>query len=103
MAAALKDAGSLAGGGVLGTTQKKEIRSYAERMINLLKERDEINESLKEVANEAKEAGFDTKILRKAVSIVRKDVTALRAEQEMIDSYVEAIQPDLFSEKKAAA
>ncbi len=95
-------AASLASGGVLGTQQKTQIKSFSERIINLLKERTELNENITEVFNEAKEAGFDSKIMRKAVKRVMTDASVLAAEEEMIDAYVEAIQPDLFSGKKAA-
>lgn len=95
-------AGTLESGGVLGATQKKQLKSFSERAINLLTERDQLNEGLKEVFDEAREAGFDTKIMRKAIKRIRSDAETLKAEEEMIDSYVEAIQPDLFADKKAA-
>lgn len=97
--------GDLSSGGVLGATQKAQLKSLSERIVNLLTERAELNASIKEVFDEAAEAGFDRKILRKAVKRVMTDKEARQAEEEMIDSYVEAIQPDLFAQpanKKAA-
>lgn len=87
--------------GSLSATQTKEPQGFAERAGNIIAERDSLNEDLKEVMNEAKDAGFDTKILRKAIKVVRTDRTSAQAEQDMIDTYVAAIeQLDLF---KAAA
>ena len=86
----------LASGGMLGADAKKQLQAISARVIELLTQRDELNEDLKEVMQEAKDAGFDTKILRKAIKRIRSDVAALKAEEDMIDSYVHAIQPDLF-------
>ncbi len=84
--------------GQLSTTARDELRSYADRATNLIEERDRINEDLREVMNEAKDSGFDTKILRKAIKEIRSDAAQLNAERAMIDLYKHAIQPDLFSE-----
>lgn len=85
-------AGSLASGGVLGATQKKQIGSFAERIARLIEERKEVTTSIAEVFNEASEAGFERKALRKAVKRVMADQEALKAEEELVDSYVEAIR-----------
>ena len=90
-------AASLSSGGTLGVAQTKELGGFSKRVIALLTERAELNAGIKEVMDEAAEAGFDRKILRKAVKRVMADEAALVAEEEMIDSYVHAIkQGDLF-------
>ena len=94
-------AGSLASGGTLGPAQKKQAQAFKDRIVSLLDERDGVNENIKEVFDEAREAGFDTKIMRKAIKRIRTDLETLKAEEEMIDSYVEAMQPDLFAKKAA--
>ena len=93
---------SLSGGGTLGAQQTKELKGFGERVVRLIGERAEINEGIKEVMDEAREAGFDPKIIRKAVKRIMTDDSAAKAEEEMIDAYVHAIQPDLFAGKKAA-
>lgn len=89
--------GSLSSGGTLGVAQKKQLGGLSKRIVALLEERDNVNASIAEVFNEAKEAGFETKILRKAIKRIRADQDNLKAEEELTDAYVHAIQPDLFS------
>lgn len=89
---------SLASGAMLGAESKKQLQAFKDRIINLLDERDRINTDVSEVFNEVKDAGLDSKVLRRAVAIARKDPEKFRAEQEVLDSYLEAIQPDLFKE-----
>jgi uncharacterized protein (UPF0335 family) len=77
--------------GVLSGQAAGQLKSLAERAMNLLENRDAVNADLKEVFNEAKEAGFETKILRKAVAEERKDQLALKSEQDQIAMYRMAI------------
>ena len=82
--------------GSLGDNAKKELQNIAGRVISLLEERERVNEDISEVFNEAKDSGFDTKILRKAIKLIRTDRATRQAEEDMIETYVHAIQPDLF-------
>lgn len=81
----------LAAGGALGPAAKEQLKGFKDRIINLLGERDELNESVKEVFNELGDAGFDKKIMRKAIRKLRMDPSSVTTEEEMIDSYVEAM------------
>jgi len=86
MAAQLKTVGTV------GVQQAKEIGSFGERIARLLNERAELNESIAEVFNEASEAGFDKKTLRKAVKRAMADPAKLAAEEEAVETYVEALR-----------
>ena len=74
-------------GGVAGD----QLRTIVERVELLEEEKKTIAEDIKEVYAEAKGNGFDTKILRKVVSL-RKVEAAERQEQEaMLDLYMAAL------------
>lgn len=82
--------------GVLSGDSQRQIRGLAGRIIALLDERDEVNTDIKTVFDEAREAGFDTKIMRKAIKEARADKAALQAERDMIDMYLHAIVGELL-------
>lgn len=97
--------GDLASGGVLGQQQAKELKVLGERYANLVSERSDVNESIKELMDEAREGGFDPKIIRKAAKELAADQAKAAAEREMIDSYKSAMQGQLQFDapaKKAA-
>lgn len=74
-------------GGVAGD----QLRTIVERVERLEEEKQAIADDIKEVYSEAKANGFDTKILRKVVSL-RKVEAAERQEQEAIlDLYMAAL------------
>lgn len=89
---------SLGDGATLGPAARDQLRTLADRIVNLLNDRDVVNEDIEAVFGEAKDGGFDTKVMRKAIRRIRADAAALKAEDEMIDLYVHAIQPDLFAD-----
>ena len=74
-----------------GDNSNERLKSFSERINNLLDEKDRIGEDLKEVYAEAKSDGFNTKALRKAVVISRKDKAEWQAEQDEIDLYLAAL------------
>jgi uncharacterized protein (UPF0335 family) len=90
--------------GILSGDAQKQLQSLSKRIVQLLEERDIVNEDIKEVFNEAKDSGFDTKILRKAIARQRADSVKLKAEEDMIDMYLVAIlgrAMDLLDEEPA--
>ncbi len=80
---------------------RDQLRAFIERIERLEAEKQTIADDIKDIYGEAKSMGFDTKILRKVISI-RKIDAHVRAEQEAIlDSYLHAlgmIQMDIFDE-----
>jgi len=70
---------------------RDQLRAFIERIERLEEEKRAIADDIKEVYAEAKGSGFDTKVLRKVVSIRKQDAQE-RAEQEAIlDLYLHAL------------
>ena len=68
-----------------------QIRSLVERIERLEEEKKTIAGDIKEVYAEAKANGFDTKILRKVVSLRKKEAAERDEEQSMLDLYMQAL------------
>ena len=68
-----------------------QLRSLVERIERLEEEKKTIAGDIKEVYAEAKGHGFDTKILRKVVSLRKKEATEREEEQSMLDLYMAAL------------
>jgi uncharacterized protein (UPF0335 family) len=83
---------------------RDQLRAFIERIERLEEEKKSIADDIKDVYGEAKSMGFDSKILRKVISIRKQDADE-RAEQEAIlDTYLHAlgmIQLDIFEEPEA--
>ncbi|RVE84740.1 DUF2312 domain-containing protein [Sinorhizobium meliloti] len=83
---------------------RHQLRAFIERIERLEEEKKSIADDIKDVYGEAKAMGFDSKILRKVISIRKQDADE-RAEQEAIlDTYLHAlgmIQIDMFEEPEA--
>lgn len=75
----------------LGVSGRDQLRAFIERIERLEAAKAEIAADLTEVYAEAKAMGFDTKVLRKVISIRKQDKNA-RAEMEAIlDTYLAAL------------
>jgi uncharacterized protein (UPF0335 family) len=68
-----------------------QLRTIVERIERLEEEKKTIAADIKEVYAEAKGNGFDTKILRKVISLRKKDVNERQEEESMIDVYLAAL------------
>ena len=73
------------------TFAQGQLRSLVERIERLEEEKKTIAADIKEVYAEAKGHGFDTKILRKVISLRKKEATEREEEQSMLDLYMEAL------------
>jgi uncharacterized protein (UPF0335 family) len=78
-----------------------QLKSLVERIERLEEEKKTIAADIKEVYGEAKANGFDTKILRKVVSIRKKDRQEHEEEEAMLDLYLQALGM-IAGEAKAA-
>ena len=84
---------------MLGANSQELLRSYARRLGNLTDDKEQIAADIKELMKEAKDAGFDTKVLREAVKRERRDeAERLEAEnfEALVGTYLHAIQGELF-------
>ena len=68
-----------------------QLKSLVERIERLEEEKKTIAGDIKEVYAEAKGNGFDTKILRKLISIRKKDRNEREEEDAILDLYMSAL------------
>ncbi len=68
-----------------------ELRSFIERIERLDAEKKDIAELQKEVMAEAKSRGYDTKIMRKLVTMRKKDPQEISEEEAVLELYREAL------------
>ena len=66
---------------------KDRLQSFIERIERLEDEKASLQEDIKEIYNEAKGAGFDTKTMRKVVKLRKMDREKRQEEQELLELY----------------
>ena len=74
-------------GGVAGA----RLKAFIERIERLEEEKAALMEDIKEVYAEAKGTGFDTKTMRKIISLRKMDTEKRRESEELLDLYKSAI------------
>ncbi len=80
-----------------------QLKSIVERIERLEEEKKTIAGDIKEVYAEAKANGFDTKILRKVISLRKKDAAEREDEESMLDVYLAALGMIPGESEEAAA
>ena len=73
------------------TFAQGQLRTIVERIERLEEEKKTIAGDIKEVYAEAKGNGFDIKVLRKVISLRKKDAQELQEEEAMIEVYLAAL------------
>jgi uncharacterized protein (UPF0335 family) len=68
-----------------------QLKAIVERIERLEEEKKTIAGDIKEVYAEAKGNGFDIKILRKVISMRKKDANERQEEEALIDVYMAAL------------
>jgi uncharacterized protein (UPF0335 family) len=76
---------------VTGGITADQLRSFVERIERLEEEKKALSEDIKEVYAEAKNEGFDTKIMRQIIRIRKMDEADLQEQEELIDVYKRAL------------
>ena len=74
-------------GGIAG----EQLRAFVERIERLEEEKKVIADDIKDVYAEAKGNGFDTAILRKVVSLRKKQPHEREEEEAVLDLYLHAL------------
>ncbi len=69
----------------------QRLKSFIERIERLEEEKKAMAEDIRDVYGEAKSTGFEPKIMRKIISLRKKDVEKRREEEELLDLYMSAI------------
>ncbi len=70
---------------------RDQLRAFVERIERLEEEKKTIAEDIKEVYGEAKAMGFDTKVLRKVISIRKLDQNERMEQEAVLDTYLHAL------------
>ncbi|MEN9754547.1 MAG: hypothetical protein RLZ07_929 [Pseudomonadota bacterium] len=68
-----------------------ELRAFIERIERLEEEKAALAGDIRDVYSEAKANGFDTKIMRKIITLRRKDHAERKEEEAIMDLYLEAL------------
>jgi uncharacterized protein (UPF0335 family) len=68
-----------------------QLRAFIERIEKLEEEKKAISEDIKDVFGEAKGNGFDTKILKKVISLRKKAPQERQEEEAILDLYLAAL------------
>ncbi|WP_174301777.1 DUF2312 domain-containing protein [Caulobacter sp. S45] len=76
---------------VLTSAAQGRLKSFIERITRLEEDKAAVSEDLKAVFAEAKGEGFDTKILRKVIRLIKQDKVKRQEEEALIDLYLSAI------------
>jgi uncharacterized protein (UPF0335 family) len=69
----------------------EELRQFVERYERLEIEKKDISDQQKEVMAEAKTRGYDTRIMRKIVSLRKRDLEDLAEEEAILSMYKTAL------------
>lgn len=72
-------------GDVTNITNQAPLATYVRRASNIMDERDALNEDLREVIAEAKEAGYESKILREVIREYRTEPEVRAARYAALD------------------
>lgn len=73
------------------TVNSGHLRAFIERVERLEEEKSALVQDIKDVYGEAKSNGFDTKIIRKIVSIRKQDRDSRMEEEAILDLYLTAL------------
>jgi uncharacterized protein (UPF0335 family) len=68
-----------------------QLKSFIERIERLEEEKAGIAGDIKEIYAEAKSNGFDTKVIRKIISIRKKDYAERQEEEAILELYLQAL------------
>ncbi|WP_062017675.1 DUF2312 domain-containing protein [Aureimonas sp. AU4] len=68
-----------------------QLRSFVERIERLEEEKKTISDDIKDVYSEAKGTGFDTKVLRKVISLRKQDANERQEQEAILDLYLQAL------------
>lgn len=70
---------------------KNQLMSFIERIERMEEEKAAVATDIKEIYAEAKTTGFETKIIRKIVSLRRKSKEERQEEEALLETYMSSI------------
>lgn len=88
----------------VGGVDGDRLKSFIERVERLTEEKRSLGNDITEVFAEAKDTGFDTKIMRQVIKIRAMDPADREEEETLLDIYMQALgELPLFERARAAA
>lgn len=73
------------------TVAAERLKSFIQRIERLEDDKKAVQEDIKEVYSEAKGEGYDTKILRQVIKLLRMDRADRQEQEALVDLYMSAI------------
>lgn len=73
------------------TVTADELRQFIEQYESLAAEKQDIADRQKEVMTEAKSRGYDTKVMRKVISIRKRNRDDVANEEAVLEMYMSAL------------
>lgn len=70
---------------------KEQLIQFIERIERLEEDKKAISEDIKDIYTEAKSSGYESKIIRKVVSLRRKTKEQRQEEETLLDLYMQSI------------
>lgn len=83
--------GDNSGGDAAGIAGDR-LRSFIARIERLNEEKDAITDGVKDIFMEAKEEGYDTKVMRKIIARRKRDRAAVEEEEALMALYLQALE-----------
>jgi uncharacterized protein (UPF0335 family) len=77
--------------GDVGGVAADQLRSIIDRVERLEEEKKALAEDIKDIYAEAKGNGFDTKVIRKIISMRKRDRAELDEEETLLEIYLRAL------------
>lgn len=68
-----------------------KLKQIVENIEHLEMEKKEISDQISAVYGEAKSAGFDVKVLKKVISLRKKDINTIREEEDLLEIYKQSL------------
>jgi uncharacterized protein (UPF0335 family) len=75
----------------MGSNSSTQLKSYIERIENLMEEKKTYADDIREVFAEAKGNGFDAKALRTVLKLRAQDTEKRKSHQAVVDTYCHAL------------
>lgn len=70
---------------------RDQLKAFVERIERMEIEKQAIADDIKDIYGEAKSMGYDTKILRKVISIRKQDTNERMEQEAVLDTYLIAL------------
>ena len=86
------------GSGQIGGIAAEALKQFVARIERLTEEKQAIQDDIKDVFARAKANGFDTKIIRKVISLRKLDAQEREETQQLLDLYWAAIEENLIGD-----